>query len=43
MHLKLVNEEDVLANLLIRSKGYVDGTIKYDYKLNYNKVYDNPK
>jgi hypothetical protein len=19
------------------------GTVKYDYKLNYNKVYDNPK
>lgn len=43
MNLKEVQQEDVLTNLLIKSKSYIDGTVKYDYKLNYNKAYDNPK
>lgn len=43
MNLKEVESDDVLTNLLIKSKSYIDGNVKYDYKLNYNKVYNNPK
>jgi hypothetical protein len=38
-----VGQHDVMTNLLIRSKKLIDEGIKYDNKLNYSKVYDNPK
>ena len=34
---------DELTNLLIRSKKFINEGVKYDHKLNYYKVYDNPK
>ena len=34
---------DELTNLLIRSKKFINEGVKYDHKLNYDKVYDNPK
>ncbi len=33
----------MLSNLLVKSKGVVENTITNDHKLNYDKIYDNPK
>ena len=44
MELREVGQEDVLTNLLIKSKGVMEVTsMGNDTKLNYNKVYENPK
>jgi hypothetical protein len=43
MQLREVGQEDVLTNLLIKSKGLIEQTMTNDHKLNYNKIYDNPK
>lgn len=45
MELKEVGQYDVLTNLLIKSKGLIESTtvVGNDHKLNYNKIYDNPK
>lgn len=34
---------DVLTNLLIKSKHAIESGVTNDHKLNYNKIYDNPK
>jgi hypothetical protein len=39
-----VGQYDVLTNLLIKSKGLLEPNVAgNDHKLNYNKIYDNPK
>ena len=46
MQIKEAPQSDTLSNLFIRSKKVDDGIkqdIKYDHKMNYSKVYDNPK
>lgn len=46
MQLREVGQHDILTNLLVKSKSLLEGAsaaIGNDHKLNYNKVYDNPK
>lgn len=38
-----VGQYDLLTNLLVKSKGLLESTVGNDHKLNYNKIYDNPK
>lgn len=40
---KAQGQNDELTNLLIRSKKFINEGVKYDHKLNYYKVYDNPQ
>lgn len=46
MELREVGQYDILTNLLVKSKSLLEGvsaTVGNDHKLNYNKIYDNPK
>lgn len=46
MELHEVDQYDILTNLLVKSKGLLDGVnvaVGNDQKLNYNKTYNNPK
>lgn len=43
MKAREVNYEDSLTSVLVRSKKFMNEGMPVDSKLNYRKIYDNPK